>query len=263
MIQVFAYLRVSHQHQVTGDGFPRQIETIRKWLHATKAWDRAMDPGVQVLWFKEEGVSGTKDSATRPQLSRMIEEITHARLKQDEQCAAVMDPRNWGKILAEAEDNGDRLPIDATPIVVVERPDRLARDLIVSELILQELKALDVKVWSAEGDLCLSDDDDPTRKLVRQIMSAIAEYEKSSIVQKLRRARERKRAKGERCEGKKPYGDLPGEKETLDEMVTLSDAGHGPSAIALQLNQDQKYGRAGKPWNRGSVLKILRRVKGD
>jgi hypothetical protein len=46
---------------------------------------------------------------------------------------------------------------------------------------------------------------DPTRILVRQMMGAVAQYEKSQIVLKLRGARMRKRAKEGRCEGRKPY----------------------------------------------------------
>lgn len=54
--------------------------------------------------------------------------------------------------------------------------------------------------------------DDPSRKLMRQIFGAIAEYEKTMIVLKLRGARVRMRARNGRCEGAKPYGELPGEK---------------------------------------------------
>jgi hypothetical protein len=53
--------------------------------------------------------------------------------------------------------------------------------------------------------------DDPSRKLMRQIFGAIAKYEKTMIVLKLRGARVRMRARISRCEGAKPYGELPGE----------------------------------------------------
>jgi len=48
--------------------------------------------------------------------------------------------------------------------------------------------------------------DDPTRKLMRQILGAFAEYQKSLIVAKLRGARQRTKAKKGICEGRKPFG---------------------------------------------------------
>lgn len=59
---------------------------------------------------------------------------------------------------------------------------------------------------------------DPTRILVRQMMGAIAQYEKSQIVLKLRGARLRKRAKDGRCEGRKPYGFYEGETANLERL---------------------------------------------
>lgn len=49
-------------------------------------------------------------------------------------------------------------------------------------------------------------DDDPTRTLIRQVLGAIAQFEKSVIVLKLRAARERVRKSKGRCEGRKPFG---------------------------------------------------------
>src|SRR5262245_31487167 len=44
----------------------------------------------------------------------------------------------------------------------------------------------------------------PTAVLVRQILGAISQFEKASLVQKLRQARERKRLTHGRCEGRPP-----------------------------------------------------------
>ena len=60
-----------------------------------------------------------------------------------------------------------------------------------------------VSVLSAtDGDLL---EDDPTRKLVRQVLGAIAEYDKTMLVLKLKAARDRKKAKAGKCEGRKSY----------------------------------------------------------
>jgi DNA invertase Pin-like site-specific DNA recombinase len=73
--------------------------------------------------------------------------------------------------------------------VVVEKADRLARDLVVSETLLAEFRKLGVKVVAAEGGTDLTvDNDDPSRKMIRQILGVVSEWEKSCIVQKLRAA---------------------------------------------------------------------------
>ena len=103
-----------------------------------------------VRTFREEGVSGTKDLENRPAFMEMMTAL-HA--------------------------NGVKL-------VLVEKLDRLARDLMVQETIIGDLRKHGFDLISVhEPDLL---QDDPTRKLMRQIMGAIAEYEKTMIVLKLR-----------------------------------------------------------------------------
>ena len=75
--------------------------------------------------------------------------------------------------------------------VLIERLDRLARDLMIQEHIIADLKQQGVKLVSTnpmEADLCK---DDPSRKVIRQIMGAMAEYDKTMLVLKLRVARQR------------------------------------------------------------------------
>ena len=74
---------------------------------------------------------------------------------------------------------------------------------------------------------------DPKRILVRQMMGAVAQYEKSQIVLKLRGARIRKRAKEGRCEGRKPYGYYEGEAEALDRLKALRAEGPNPDRETL------------------------------
>ena len=106
----------------------------------------------------------------------------------------------------------------------------------------------------AEPDLL---EDDPTRKLMRQVFGAIAEYEKSMIVVKLRAARERKRAEAGRCEGRKPFGYYPGEKRIVERMRSLRKDGAGYLAIAEALDSEGLPTRKGSPWQAASVRRIL------
>ena len=141
--------------------------------------------------FREEGVSGTKDAGDRPA---------------------------WSELQTALHANGVRL-------VLVEKLDRLARDLMVQETIIGDLRKSGFELVSVmEPDLC---GDDPTRKLMRQFMGGIAEYEKSQLVLKLRGARQRKRAATGRCEGRKPYGFYPGEAAVIERMKDLRAEGPG------------------------------------
>lgn len=177
MTKVNAYLRVSGKGQVQGDGFTRQLKAIREYAvaHDFKI----------VSIYREEAVSGTKESADRPA---------------------------WSELMTALHANGVR-------VVIIEKLDRLARDLMVQETIIADLRKHGFELVSvAEPDRMAND---PTRILVRQMMGAVAQYEKSQIVLKLRGARVRKRAKEGRCEGRKPYGYYEGEAVALDLLKSL------------------------------------------
>jgi DNA invertase Pin-like site-specific DNA recombinase len=146
---------------------------------------------------------------------------------------------------------------DGVRTIMIERLDRLARDLLVQEYVLADLKKRGITPLStAEPDLCSAD---PTRILMRQILGAIAAYDKAMIVLKLRGARERQRAKTGRCEGAKPYGVLPGEQEVLERMRTLRSTGTTLAAIANTLNDAGIKPRRGAKWFPMTVQQILKR----
>jgi DNA invertase Pin-like site-specific DNA recombinase len=133
--------------------------------------------------------------------------------------------------------------------------DRLARDLMVKETIIGDLRKHGFELISvAEPDLL---QDDPSRKLMRQIFGAIAEYEKTMIVLKLRGARMRTKAKAGRCEGAKPYGAFPGETAVIERMRALRASGMGFEKIAVQLNAEGIKPRRGEKWWGKTVDKIL------
>lgn len=173
--------------------------------------------------YREKGVSGTKDLENRPALLELMTAL-HA--------------------------NGVKL-------VLVEKLDRLARDLMVQETIIGDLRKNGFDLISvSEPDLL---QDDPSRKLMRQVFGAIAEYEKTMIVLKLRGARLRQKAKTGRCEGAKPYGSLSREAAVVARMKDLRATGMGFDRIAAQLNADGVKPRRGKKWWGLAVNKILSR----
>jgi DNA invertase Pin-like site-specific DNA recombinase len=178
--------------------------------------------------YRDEGVSGTKELAERDGLTELFQAIDTGTIR----------------------------------LVLVERADRLARDLMIGEIILVEFRKRGVQVIEVEGgsDLTVSDDN-PTRKLVRQLLGAVAEFEKAVLVAKLRAARSRRRRQGTRCEGRKPFGYRDGEQAVVERIKVLRADGCTLSGIASELNQAAVPTRSGARWHAGSIAKILDRAE--
>jgi DNA invertase Pin-like site-specific DNA recombinase len=176
--------------------------------------------------YREEGISGTKDLENRPALLELLAAIGSGDVR----------------------------------VVMIEKLDRLARDLMVQETIIGDLRRRGIELISvAEPDLC---SDDPSRKLVRQIFGAIAEYEKAMIVLKLRGARQRIKARKGRCEGSKPFGYVNGHRPTIERILSLRMAGMAVDTIAETLNREGLKSKTGGCWYGSSVRNVLLREQG-
>jgi DNA invertase Pin-like site-specific DNA recombinase len=106
-----------------------------------------------------------------------------------------------------------RLATNGATTIIVESPDRFARDLAVQLAGHDMLKDLGIVPASAPEFFT---EDTPTAVLVRQVLGAIAQFEKASSVAKLTAARKRKRQREGRCEGRMPFS------ETRPEVVALA-----------------------------------------
>ena len=180
--------------RVSGKG---QIDGDGFTRQATAIHDYAKANGFEIVQIYEEaGISGTlKD---RPALTDMMVDL---------------------------EQNGHGIHT-----VIIERIDRLARDLMIQETILDDMKRSGVEIMSVtDGDLL---EDDPTRKLVRQVLGAIAEYDKEMTVQKLRVARNRKRAIHGKCEGRKSYHES--HPELIAEIKRLRRKPRGGKKLSIK-----------------------------
>lgn len=88
--------------------------------------------------------------------------------------------------------------------IIVETASRFARDLIVQETGYAMLKRLGYTLVASDDPDAFTADT-PTQVLIRQILGAVSQFEKASLVAKLRSARDRKSAAlGRRIEGRKP-----------------------------------------------------------
>lgn len=183
----------------------------------------AQEHGYQIVnVFKDEGVSGRTDLENRPALSELLSELGQVN------------------------------------VVIIEKLDRLARDLMVSETIIADLRKKHATLISvAEPDLC---SDEPSRKLIRQIFSAIAEFDRAMIVARLKAGADRARAQGKKWGGKPSYGrhkKYPEEQSTVEKIRALNVQGLNLTAIAQNLNDAGVKPRTGKQWYPMQIARIL------
>jgi DNA invertase Pin-like site-specific DNA recombinase len=151
-------------------------------------------------------------------------------------------------------------------VLVVERADRLGRDLIVSEMAVRAFAQAGVSIVTADTGQSLTDADaDPSRKLVRQVLNAVAEYERSALVAKLRAARDRKRRNGGHAVGCYRFGEhpeRPDEAETLTRIRELRRVPAGrrrPSLVdvARILTTEGRRSRSERPWTPAMVRDLV------
>jgi DNA invertase Pin-like site-specific DNA recombinase len=199
---------------------------IPRQREAITKWASANDVHI-IRWF-EESISGTTELDSRPELHALLQAL---------------------------HSNG-------TQMVVVEKVDRLARDLMIQESIIADFQRNKFEIVSTvEPDLCSAD---PTRILLRQMMGAFAQYERTMIVAKLRGARMRAKAKGEHMEGQHFYGSDPRRPEevaTLTRMRELRDSGLTYYAVAKRLDAEGLKPRKAAQWSPNGVQQILTRER--
>jgi len=100
--------------------------------------------------------------------------------------ADPLDARpGFASLLARIASNGVR-------VILVETANRFARDLIVQETGHKKLRDLGIELIAADSPDSFVDDT-PTAVMVRQILGAVAQFEKAALVAKLKGARERAR----------------------------------------------------------------------
>ncbi len=141
--------------------------SIDEQVRRCRAW--ANDNGHRVVeTYRDDGVTGT--TLDRPELARML-----------------LESRSTGV---------DR--------VVVFDLDRLARDLVVQETIIGELRQAGVELHSVNQPNL--EGDDPWRVFARQIFGASAQLHKSITVMRLRAGRDAKKRRKGVCEGQPRFG---------------------------------------------------------
>ena len=173
--QAMAYLRTSSAANV---GIDKDSEKRQRTAIEAFAAARGFE---LVDWFYDAAVSGADPVHERPGFTAML----------------------------------DRIAGNGVRCIIVESPDRFARDLAVQLAGHDFLKKLGVALIPATAPDFFTEDT-PTAVLVRQVLGAISQFEKASLVAKLKAARDRKRAATGKC------GGMPSLAETRPEVVELA-----------------------------------------
>jgi len=212
-VKAVAYLRVSTEEQAkansngTGFGLAVQRDQVVAWA--------ARERRVIVGWHIDAGKSGGAGLEVRVALGQALD--------------ALIDKR-------------------ATELVVPEL-GRLSRDLMLQEMLLNDIRNAGGRLRSCEAEedrLCEDGgEDDPTRKLVRQIMGAIKEYDRAMIRLRLMRGIQRKKRAGGYTGGTLGYGVevrdglvVAVESPVKDRLMELRGQGLTFEVIAATLNAE-------------------------
>jgi DNA invertase Pin-like site-specific DNA recombinase len=228
-VKIAAYVRVSTTAQAE-DGFGLDVQRA-----AVRGWAKAKGHRLVAI-LADEGISGAKELEDRPGLADAI--------------SMIRDRQAHG--------------------IVVPRLDRLARDLIVQETVLAEIRRIGGEVFStspAEASYLTDDPDDPSRKMIRQVLGAVSEYERSMVVLRLRNGRRRKAQIGGYAAGAPSLGfeakdkslvQVESEQATVRRIGELRDSGASFRTICTTLEAEgRRTKRGGTTWLPMTVKRVL------
>ena len=164
--QAYGYMRTSSSTNVGADK-----DSDKRQRAAIAGYAKAK--GFQIVgWYYDRAVRGSDVVTARPGFAAM---------------------------LAEIAGNGVRS-------IIVESPDRFARDLAVQLAGHDHLKRLGVTLIPASAPDHFVEDT-PTAVLVRQVLGALAQFERASLVAKLKAARDRIAARKGKCGGRRSHAE--------------------------------------------------------
>jgi DNA invertase Pin-like site-specific DNA recombinase len=166
----------------------------------------------------------------------------------------IQDRPGFAALLDRIEGNGIRT-------VVVEDASRFAPELMAQELGITLINR-GVRLLTASGD-DLTASEDPSRKMMRQIAGAFAEYEKARLVHKLRHAGERQRKERGKCEGRKAHSelhpDVVAEAKRLRRASPKTGERLSFRKISARLAEAGFLNERGRPYNSKSIRAMVER----
>lgn len=152
-----------------------------------------------------------------------------------------------------------RIASNGVRTILVETASRFARDLIVQETGFRMLREAGITLIAADSpDAFL--DDTPTAVMIRQILGAVSQFEKSMLVAKLKGARERKKRATGKCEGRKSHAEMNPEMVALAKKLArypINGRNRSLRAIAAEMAKEGFTSKDGKPYASTSVMRMV------
>jgi DNA invertase Pin-like site-specific DNA recombinase len=194
-------------------------------------WARANGYRI-TAWHSDEGISGTAGLDGRPGLAGCFRDV------------------------------------EASPgtTLLVYRLDRLSRKLADQIVWTEQLEARGHPVVSVmEPDV----GNDEMRDLVRNMLGAISQYERATIVRRMKDGRASKSQGGGYAYGSPAYGQRaehgelvqdPEQQLVIDRMADERARGASLRDIANMLNTEGITGSRGRPWHPATVSRVLSRL---
>lgn len=151
-------------------------------------------------------------------------------------------------------------------LLVVYKLDRLARSVYLAHIIDQAVAKRKARIVSVTGEGTATDG--PEDRLIRNILQALAEYQKLVMAARTKAAMLRHQAAGRkmggrpplglRCEGNRLVAD-PEEQRAVERMRALAAEGLGLREISRRLQAEGFRARGAAGWSHSAVRRALAR----
>ncbi len=146
-------------------------------------------------------------------------------------------------------------------VILCENASRFARDVIVQELGYRELKKLNLQLIPVDAPDYFTGDS-PSLNMIRQILGAVSEFEKSNLVSKLRGARERIKERNGKCEGRKNLKELMGESTFTSMMKSIQMLRKNNKSYAsiagVLASKGYVQPQTGRPFNKSQIMRLIK-----
>lgn len=221
MIPTVAYLRTSSAANVGEDK-----DSDKRQLAAITSYAKRSGLAVMQPAFYDAAVSGADPIQSRPGFGDLL-----AYLQEHPECRTVL----------------------------VETANRFARDLMTQEAGHQYLQAQGIELIAVDSPQAFTDDT-PTAVLIRQILGAVAQFDKAMTVAKLRGARQRVKARTGKCEGRKSYADTVPETVALARKLyryPVNGKRRSVPQVAAELAVQGHLSESGKPYQITAMRRML------